>query len=67
LAHGLDGCGNIEVGVAQRVSGLAAGPWRSEQRTGLIVATVKQDGVLPHISMLPGAISCLIYFAPGLS
>ncbi|MCW1995730.1 hypothetical protein ABIF34_008616 [Bradyrhizobium japonicum] len=24
-------------------------------------------GVLPHISMLPGAISCLIYFAPGLS
>ncbi|MCW2045435.1 UNVERIFIED_ORG: DnaK suppressor protein [Bradyrhizobium japonicum] len=23
--------------------------------------------VLPHISMLPGAISCLIYFAPGLS
>ncbi|WLC16996.1 hypothetical protein [Bradyrhizobium diazoefficiens] len=26
-----------------------------------------EDGVLPHISMLPGAISCLIYFAPGLS
>ncbi|MGY4626448.1 transposase [Bradyrhizobium sp. USDA 4486] len=27
----------------------------------------KKDGVLPHVLMLPGAIGCLIYFAPGLS
>ncbi|MEY9438650.1 acetylornithine deacetylase/succinyl-diaminopimelate desuccinylase-like protein [Bradyrhizobium elkanii] len=38
--------------------------------TQLYVSIARQSGweaVLPHISMLPGAISCLIYFAPGLS
>jgi hypothetical protein len=39
LAQGLDGRWNIEVGVAQKVSAPAAGPWRSDQWTALIVAT----------------------------
>ncbi|TWI60863.1 hypothetical protein IQ16_07418 [Bradyrhizobium huanghuaihaiense] len=39
------------------------------RRGGLAGAgiTALMSRVLPHISMLPGAISCLIYFAPGLS
>ncbi|WLA39253.1 helix-turn-helix transcriptional regulator [Bradyrhizobium elkanii] len=31
------------------------------------LSSLSLNDVLPHISMLPGAISCLIYFAPGLS
>jgi len=44
LAHGLYGCRDIAVGVAQKSGGVTPFPRRSKQRTSLIVDTVQQDG-----------------------
>ena len=44
LAHGLDDGWNIAVGVAQKFPSLAAPPRWSEQRTPLVVTTVRRMG-----------------------
>ncbi|MCA6105499.1 hypothetical protein [Bradyrhizobium australafricanum] len=48
LAQRLDDGWDIEVGVTEEILGFATASWRSEQRTGLIVATMQQDGALPR-------------------
>ncbi|MFK4492370.1 hypothetical protein [Bradyrhizobium sp. USDA 336] len=44
LAQRLDDGWDIEVGVTEEILGFATVSWRSEHRTGLIVATMQQDG-----------------------